>query len=111
MPCICQQSYLLTIDAGKGLIKRVLIAGTKQGTPLSDWKTNVSKLLTGRYKRDGSLDQTVITRAVTIYKNPEGISCPWIWLIIVIYNDFEEAEEAFVVFYLWNHHPALQFRN
>ena len=75
MSCICQHSCLLTIDAGKGLIKRVLIAGAKQGTPLSDWKTNVSKLLTGRYKRDGSLDQTVITRAVTIYKNPEGMIC------------------------------------
>ncbi|XP_057314762.1 uncharacterized protein LOC130655955 [Hydractinia symbiolongicarpus] len=53
--------------SGKNLIKRVLIAGGKQDNPISEWKTNIAKLL--RSKRDIAQGDTLITKAKKIYKD------------------------------------------
>ena len=45
-----------------------MIAGAKQGNPVTEWRTNISKLLSSRLRRNIAPDKTVMTKAKTIYK-------------------------------------------
>ena len=55
-------------EIGKDLLKRVLMAGARQGNPIAEWRTNISKLLSGRSKRYIGNGKTIATKAKTIYK-------------------------------------------